>query len=83
MTDKFCTAKIRPFPDDTEFTCSLPDHGSDINHRTTLKDQTYPGSVTDLVWFEEDRRNFRGDWANCTSKICVLPEGHHGNHAVK
>jgi hypothetical protein len=83
LKDTLCTAKIRPFPDDTEFTCSLGDHGLDVAHKAVIKNAVNPDGWTDLVWFEEDRRNFRGGWANCTSKICVLPEGHHGNHAVK
>ncbi len=81
MTDNFCTAKIHPFPDNTEFTCFRLDHGLDIEHMATIKDGAYPGSSTELYWFEDDRRNFRGDWVKCTDRMCVFPNGHRGNHA--
>lgn len=72
----YCPCKIRPFPDDTEVTCSnTPGHID--RHRGWLIGRAGPGSVTEITWFDDDRRNFRGDWRQCVAtKGCILPAGH-------
>jgi hypothetical protein len=80
MTVTPCMAKIRPFPNDTELTCSLPDHGSDINHRANMKDNIYPYFSANFTWFDEDLRAFRGDWIECTDKNCILSREHRDDH---
>lgn len=78
-----CDAKIRPFPNDTELQCE-DTFGHPESHRAVLRDYAYPGSKTDLVWQEGDRRTFRGDWLSCDESPqsrCILPAGHRGRHA--
>ncbi len=77
-----CTAKIRPFRpvNDYEVTCERTDlHNS---HRAVIRDYAYPGSATELDWRDEDRRTFRSEWAECGWTDCILPGGHHGDHAL-
>ncbi len=76
-----CDAKIRPFDSDLELTCEHDDSRHD-EHRSALRDYAYPGSVTQLVWMETDRRTFRGDWADCPKDGCILPANHRGSHAL-
>ena len=76
-----CDAKVRPLPDATELTCENAPHGPETNHRGVLRNYAYHGSRTEITWLESDRRNFRGDWLECPERGCVLPAGHHGNHA--
>lgn len=57
-----CTARIRPFLDDTEVACELDDDEEHDAHTATLRDYAYPGSSTALVWHENDRRNFHDHW---------------------
>jgi len=77
-----CDAKIRPFPDDTELVCERPD-SRHLVHDAVLRDYAYPGSLTVIDWFDDDRRCFHGDWPGICSTVpgCVLPDGHRGNHA--
>lgn len=79
-TAPMCTAKIRPFPNDTEVQCEKPKH-TDSKHESVLRDYAYPGSETVLAWMETDRRNFRGDWRPCLFPTCILPANHRGDHA--
>ncbi len=81
MKGDLCTAKIRPFPDDTELTCFLNEHESETKHVANVKKHPNAERSTDIYWFEEDRRTFRGDWVLCPNKTCILPSGHRGNHA--
>ncbi len=81
LKDAPCTAKIRPFPDDTELTCFLDEHGVDMKHWAILKDYAGPNTSSDIYWFEDDRRTFRGDWIRCPHEICTLPKEHSGHHA--
>lgn len=77
-----CTARIRPFPNDTEVACiEVAHHGG--SHVGELRDYAYPGSLTRLGWLDHDRRCFHGDWPGyCRVTIaCVLPVGHHGRCA--
>lgn len=81
-----CDARIRPFPvgNDTEIACELAaDHPDTIGHHGELRDYAYPGSSTVLVWMDDDRRNFRGDWPGRCQQVagCVLPTGHVGRCA--
>ena len=75
-----CDAKIRPFPNPHEVTCERDD-GPHDEHKGAVRDYAYPGSKTELTWFESDRRTFRGEWARCPLTGCVLPAGHGGSHA--
>lgn len=88
MPDQPCAAKIRPFSDDREITCGLPEHGSSKQHVGTLRDYAYPGSSTEIFWFENDRRSFRGTWVRCdiidktaNYRPCVFPAFHRGLHS--
>lgn len=76
-----CDAKIRPFPDATELACNCDHAHGDSEHHATLRDYAYPGSATMITWFEDDRRNFRGDWVECVEPGCMLPGGHPRGHA--
>ena len=76
-----CDARIRPFPNAVTVMCEDDaDHGG--HHGGTLLDYAYPGSKTVISWAETDRRTFRGDWTDCQSAGCILPNGHHGRHAT-
>ena len=79
-----CDAKIRPFPHDTELRCNREEKEHDkVPHRAALRDYAYPGSETVIHWWEDDRRNFRGEWKNCDEFVgCVLPGGHRGQHTI-
>jgi len=75
-----CDAKIRPFTGPAEVACEIDTPGPH-QHRGTLRDYAYPGSVTAIIWHEDDRRTFRGEWQPCTDRPCTLPANHHGRHA--
>lgn len=78
-----CTARIRPMRplNDTEVTCELH-HGPESEHRGTIRDYAYPGSVTTVEWLEGDRRTFHDEWpGDCLVPTCPLPLAHHGDHA--
>jgi hypothetical protein len=77
-----CDAKIRPFPSDTELTCIETVAGHD-QHIGVAWDMAYPGSATEITWFEDDRRNFRGEYRPCPEQGCVLPGGHPRDHHVE
>ncbi len=82
LEDDPCKAKIRPFfNEDIELTCFLLEHRPAMEHRGTLRNYAYEGSSTIIYWFDSDRRNFKGDWASCIDKNCVLPNKHRGSHA--
>jgi hypothetical protein len=90
LKDAPCTAKIRPFPDDTEFVCHLDEHGTDMKHTATFTSRASQGVQQSIFWSENDRRTFRGDWVGCRtarhsvpngSEQCTLPNEHRGNHA--
>lgn len=76
-----CDAKIRPFGDSIELLCDKDEVGHD-EHSSTLHDFAYAGSRTIVVWYETDRRNFRGPWTPCLRlRGCVYPAQHPGNCA--
>lgn len=76
-----CTAKIRPFPNDTEIRCERKDPPHD-RHESVIRDYAYPGSETKLTWDEWDQRNFHGEWSRCPWPTgCILPGTHIGSHA--
>lgn len=76
-----CLAKIRPMMhvNTVEIQCSLGD-ADHKTHNGVLRDYAYPGSETRIIWQEEDRRTFRGDWTPCLNIVqhCILPGDHHG-----
>jgi hypothetical protein len=76
-----CSAKIRPFRtvNETELQCDREKHLDDA-HRSLLKDYAFPGSETEIAWFEKDRRTFYGAWSECPSTNCLLPRGHPRDH---
>ena len=74
-----CDAKIRPFTDLTELACEVELDGPHT-HSSTLRDYAYPGSASVITWFEDDRRNYHGEWPGACFN-CTLPVGHRGNHA--
>jgi hypothetical protein len=76
-----CDAKIRPLPDDIELQCNADHSGPGGLHQAVLHDYAYPGSTTTIYWQEGDRRNFRGEFTPCDQSTCLLPAGHHGDHA--
>ncbi len=83
MTDiQLCTAKIRPFSDNREVSCYLYDHGTNTRHIGYVTNYISPKYSTELHWAENDRRNFRGEWAHCEINACIFPKKHPGAHAV-
>ena len=76
-TSMKCDARIQPFLDMNILDCDLEVHPH-TEHISNIKDAAYPGSITKVHWFEDDRRNFRGDWQNCTKGKCDLPNKHRG-----
>lgn len=88
-----CDARIRPFRpiNETEVSCAVEDTDHEIDpdhHRGEIKDYAYPGSVTTINWYQDDRRNFHGEWpgicqtAVFDNVVCLLPRNHEGNHSV-
>lgn len=76
-----CSAKIRPFPNDTELQCELEDESHET-HESVLRNYAYPGSETRMTWLDSDRRTFRGNWVPCPwDEGCILPLLHKGDHA--
>lgn len=75
-----CEAKIRPMPNDTEIECGLEPGHTDA-HSGVLRDYAFPGSATTVTWYDDDRRNFRGEWMECPERGCILPAGHPRGHA--
>lgn len=80
-----CDAKIRPMRpvNEVELQCEINAEHPCTTHEAIIKDYAYPGSQTVLAWYEDDRRNFRGEWAPChlldgTHNLCTLPAAHHG-----
>lgn len=76
-----CDAKIRPLPNNTELECEEhhAEVAGDTLHKAVLRNYAHKGSITDIVWFESDRRTFRGDWEKCPT-VCAFPVGHRGGH---
>lgn len=75
-----CDAKISPMRpiNDVELMCGLEPTRHD-QHEAVLKDYAFVGSSTVVKWFEDDRRNFRGDWQACdVGAGCTLPRNHRG-----
>lgn len=75
-----CDARIRPMVpvNDTEIVCLVD--GEHARHEGELRDYAWPGSLTVVVWFEDDRRTFHGVWpGGCPD--CNLPLRHRGGHA--
>jgi len=83
-----CDAKIRPFNDDVHVICrerdKLDANGHWVLHTThkgILQDYHYDQqSEVVFVWFDDDRRMFRGDFIPCDESKCVFPAGHRGYH---
>lgn len=78
-----CDAAMRPFRpiNDTEIRCELSDY-HDEPHRGVLRDYAGPGSETEMVWMDGDRRMFHGDWPGDCEADCILPADHDGRHAT-
>lgn len=85
-----CDAAMRPmYPvNEYEVRCEEEDgHFLVTGHRGTIRGFNPDGKETALVWMEDDRRNFHGEWpGRCGESFsgdqCVLPHGHRGNHAT-
>ncbi len=76
-----CPARIHPMPNDTIIDCEK-EVGHADTHAGTLRDYAYPGSRTTVVWMDEDRRTFTGEWIECPAlEGCVLPANHRGGCA--
>lgn len=71
-----CAARLKAWSKpDGEFSCRLPAGGHEEHVATGLfEHQT-------IHWLEGDRRQFTGDFHPCDQSTCILPAGHHGNHA--
>jgi hypothetical protein len=82
-----CDARIRPFPYPSDIEIACEDDDQHPMHKGSIRDYAFPGSLTVLNWFEDDRRNFHGEWpgpcplAAAVTVRCVLPVGHHGQCA--
>lgn len=77
-----CDARIAPFPDKAVIVdCEVGDIDHDP-HVGVLRDYAFEGSRTELTWFEDDRRTFRGEWVPCAADAkCILPCNHPGRCA--
>lgn len=71
---------MRPFPNTAIIDCERNPH-FDYRHEGAIRNAAYPGSITIVVWHDDDRRTFTGEWSECDSPVCVLPAGHRGNHS--
>lgn len=76
-----CPARIRPFPGPLVLNCGRGPHleHGDTAHEAMLRDYAYQGSATTIRWYDEDRRNFTGEWIECPQRGCVLPANHRGD----
>lgn len=77
MTAATCPVRLRAWAKpDGIFDCRRA-AGHDEDHVATglFPDQT-------IHWFDGDRRCFTGDFVACDHSTCILPSGHHGNHAT-
>ena len=70
-----CPVRIRVWPkDDGIFDCRL--EGEHVEHEAT---GLFEYQV--ISWMDGDRRQFVGEFVECTYPSCLLPMNHHGNHA--
>lgn len=77
MTTPHCPAKIKAWKaEDGEFRCRLADSPHPQHEATGLYEHQT------ISWFDGDRRQFRGEFVACDESTCILPSGHHGNHAA-
>ncbi len=37
--------------------------------------------ATRIMWLDDDRRDYTGEFVECPERRCILPGGHAGNHA--
>ena len=53
------------------------------NTHAGLWHHNYPNTpgVTTVIWIENDRRTFRGEWVECPHLGCILPAGHPRHHS--
>jgi hypothetical protein len=81
MTKDPCDAAMKlDYHDNIELRCEL--ERPHREHQSVLRDYAFAGSVTLITWWEEDRRNYHGEWPGaCEVTDCRLPQGHHGDHA--
>lgn len=76
-----CEAKLKVWSaPDGEFRCRL----GNVPHKEHQATGLYPHQT--IYWQDGDRRQFRGEFVPCDfvnrdQAPCVLPSGHHGNHA--
>jgi hypothetical protein len=71
-----CQARLKAWTgDDGLFSCRLDADGH--------QEHIAPGlfATQTIHWLEGDRRQFTGDFHPCDQSTCLLPAGHHGNHA--
>lgn len=76
-----CPARIRPFPGPLILHCERGPHldDGDTAHEAILRDYAYQGSATTIHWYDDDRRNFTGEWIECPQRGCILPANHRGD----
>lgn len=85
-----CDAAMRPMVPVNEYEVRCQeqhDYGLADTHRGVISGFNPDGRSTMIVWMEDDRRNFHGDWpGRCSESFsgdqCILPQGHRGNHAT-
>lgn len=79
MTTPRCPVKIKAWPTASgEFQCRLA-ASSHNEHREHVA-SGISGHQT-IHWYDGDRRQFRGEFVPCDQSTCILPSGHHGDHA--
>lgn len=77
MVTKTCPVRLRAWSKpDGIFDCRKPADHDDGRHDAN---GLYPGQT--ITWYEGDRRSFTGPFVNCDESSCLLPAGHHGDHA--
>jgi len=58
-----------------QLVCVKDAHPDDPEHAGILEQ-------TLVTWFDGDRRDYTGQLVECPWRGCLLPGGHHGDHAV-
>ena len=72
---------ITPAPlNETDRVGAVGDDAAGKN-QSTLVNEPYPGTATDVKRMHVNGRKLTGPWMECNHTGCILPREHRGDHA--